>query len=107
MPDYNTYTPIYLQIMQNIKHAIVSGNWPPGGRVPPVRDLAASYQVNPNTMQRALTELEREGLVYSERTAGRFVTGDTGRIAGLRRACWVNSSVSLPLWAIRKRKSAG
>ena len=85
MPEYSAYAPIYLQIMQDIKKAIVSGSWPPGGRIPPVRELALQYQVNPNTMQRALAELEREGLLYTERTAGRFVTGDTDRIAALRR----------------------
>lgn len=85
MPEYSTYAPIYLQIMQDMKKAIVSGSWPPGGRIPSVRDLALQYQVNPNTMQRALAELEREGLLYAERTTGRFVTGDGDRIAALRR----------------------
>ncbi|MCI8361305.1 MAG: GntR family transcriptional regulator [Clostridiales bacterium] len=71
--------------MQDIKQAIVSGGWLPGGRIPSVRELALQYQVNPNTMQRALAELEREGLLYAERTAGRFVTKDGDRIAALRR----------------------
>ncbi len=85
MPEYSAYAPIYLQIMQDIKQAIVSGGWLPGGRIPSVRELALQYQVNPNTMQRALAELEREGLLYAERTAGRFVTKDGDRIAALRR----------------------
>ena len=50
--------PVYLQIMEQIRGAILAGEYPPGGRIPPVRDLAAQAQVNPNTMQRALLELE-------------------------------------------------
>ena len=68
--------PVYQQIMAAIRGAILKGELPPGGKVPSVRDLAAQAQVNPNTMQRALTELERDGLVYSQRTTGRFVTED-------------------------------
>ena len=72
--------PVYQQIMENIRGAVLRGELPPGGRVPSVRELAMQAQVNPNTMQRALTELERDGLVYSQRTAGRFVTEDTEMI---------------------------
>ena len=68
--------PIYLQIQEQIKLHIVSGRRPPGEKLPAVRDLAEEAAVNPNTMQRALTELEREGLVYAQRTSGRFVTED-------------------------------
>ena len=68
--------PIYAQLVEQIKQEIVSGGFPPGQRLPSVRDLATEAGVNPNTMQRALAELEREGLVYSQRTAGRFVTED-------------------------------
>lgn len=68
--------PIYVQIMNKIREAIASGELKPGDRVPSVRELAQEFEVNPNTMQRALTELEREGLLISERTAGRFVTKD-------------------------------
>ena len=57
--------PVYQQIMAAIRGAILKGELPPGGKVPSVRDLAAQAQVNPNTMQRALTELEREGLLVS------------------------------------------
>ena len=66
--------PIYVQIMNKIREAIASGELKPGDRVPSVRELAQDFEVNPNTMQRALTELEREGLLISERTSGRFVT---------------------------------
>ena len=68
--------PIYSQLVDRIKLAIVSGALPPGERLASVRDLATEAGVNPNTMQRALQELEREGLVFSQRTAGRFVTED-------------------------------
>ena len=74
--DYTPGIPIYLQIIEKIKAKIISGEWRAGDRVPPVRELSLSFGVNPNTMQRSLSELEREGLLYSERTAGRFVTAD-------------------------------
>ncbi len=70
--------PIYAQLMEQLKAGIVSGEFPPGGRLPSVRELAAEAGVNPNTMQRSLAELEREGLVVSQRTAGRFVTEEEG-----------------------------
>ena len=78
--------PIYSQLIQQIKQGIVSGQLPPGGRLPSVRDLAMEAGVNPNTMQWALQELEREGMVYSQRTAGRFVTEDVKLIDGAKRA---------------------
>ena len=76
--------PVYQQIMENIRGAVLRGELPPGGRVPSVRELAMQAQVNPNTMQRALTELERDGLVYSQRTSGRYVTEDRAAIAESR-----------------------
>ncbi len=66
--------PIYSQLVEQIKLGIVSGSFLPGERLASVRDMAAEAGVNPNTMQRALQELEREGMVYSQRTSGRFVT---------------------------------
>ena len=66
--------PIYSQLVEQIKLGIVSGNLLPGERLMSVRDMATEAGVNPNTMQRALQELERDGMVYSQRTAGRFVT---------------------------------
>jgi len=68
--------PIYAQLQEQIKLSIVSGLRPPGGKLPAVRDFAEEAAVNPNTVQRALMELEREGLVYAQRTNGRFVTED-------------------------------
>jgi len=68
--------PIYAQIVERLKAKILAGVYPPGGHLDSVRDMAAAAGVNPNTMQRALAELERTGLVYTQRTAGRFVTED-------------------------------
>ena len=78
--------PIYTQLIAQIKRGIVTGAFPAGGRLPSVRDLATEAGVNPNTMQRALAELERDGLVYSQRTAGRFVTEDKEMIETAKRA---------------------
>lgn len=78
--QFSNDAPIYSQLIEQVTVGIVSGAFPPGERLPSVRDLAVEAGVNPNTMQRALTELERDGLVYSQRTAGRFVTEDRGMI---------------------------
>lgn len=83
--EFSNDAPIYAQLIDQIKVGIVSGVFPPGERLPSVRDLATEAGVNPNTMQRALTELERDGLVYSQRTAGRFVTEDKAMIAVAKR----------------------
>ena len=78
--------PIYTQLVDQIKVAIVSGELPPGTRMPAVRELALEAGVNPNTMQRALQQLAREELVYTQRSAGRFVTEDTAVITRVREA---------------------
>ena len=83
--QFSNSAPIYAQLIEQIKMAIVSGEFPAGERLPSVRELAAETGVNPNTMQRAMAELERDGLVYSQRTAGRFVTEDGETIAAARR----------------------
>ena len=77
--------PIWLQLTESLTLDIVTGVYPPGGRLPPVRELAAEAGVNPNTMQRALAQLEADGLAVSNRTAGRLVTQDTAAINGVRR----------------------
>lgn len=77
--------PIYSQLVAQIKLAIVSGVYLPGERLAPVRELAMDAGVNPNTMQRALQELEREGMVYTQRTSGRFVTEDTTVIESAKK----------------------
>lgn len=66
--------PVYQQVMATVRGAILAGTFRPGDRIPSVRELAAQAQINPNTVQRALTELEREGLLKSGGTAGRTVT---------------------------------
>ena len=83
--QFSNEMPIYSQPVEQIKIGIVSGMFPPGERLPSVRDLATEAGVNPNTMQRAMTELERDGLVYSQRTAGRFVTEDHAVIQAAKR----------------------
>ena len=84
--QFSNDAPIYAQLIAQIKVGIVSGAFPPGDRLPSVRDLATEAGVNPNTMQRALTELERDGLVYSQRTTGRFVTEDKTMIETAKRS---------------------
>ena len=77
--------PIYTQLVDRFVQGIASGAMAPGARLSSVRDLATEAGVNPNTMQRALQELERQGLVYSQRPAGRYVTEDTERISSVRK----------------------
>lgn len=77
--------PIYTQLAEKLTQAILTGEFPPGGRMPAVRDLAAVAGVNPNTMQRAMAELEQGGLISTQRTAGRFVTDDTAVIEQARQ----------------------
>ncbi|MCI8622686.1 MAG: GntR family transcriptional regulator [Provencibacterium sp.] len=76
--------PIYIQLIEQIQMRIVSGQYPAGSKLPAVRDLAAEASVNPNTMQKALAELERDGLVHTQRTAGRFITEDHEMIRSIR-----------------------
>lgn len=78
--QFDNDMPIYTQLVGQIKFAIVSGELAPGARMMTVRELALEAGVNPNTMQRALQQLEREGLVYTQRSSGRFVTEDVGVI---------------------------
>ncbi|PYG87469.1 DNA-binding transcriptional regulator YhcF (GntR family) [Ruminiclostridium sufflavum DSM 19573] len=82
--DFSSNAPIYVQIMNEVKLKIVSGGWEPGQRLQSVRELAVEFSVNPNTMQRALSELERDGLLYTERTAGRYVSQDKTKISKAR-----------------------
>lgn len=84
--DFRNDLPIYSQLIEQIKLAIVSGVFTPGMRLNSVRDMAAEAGVNPNTLQRALQELERQGLVFSQRTSGRYVTEDTNVIEETKRA---------------------
>ena len=76
--------PIYLQLMEQISLAVMGGEYQPGERLPSVRELAASAGVNPNTMQRALLELEGMGLIRTQSTTGRFITDDAEAIGRIR-----------------------
>lgn len=76
--------PIYLQIIGHLEQMIASGLLTSGDRLPSVRELAGDAGVNPNTMQKALTELEKRGVVYSRRTTGRFVTDNPEKLRALR-----------------------
>lgn len=82
--ELNADRPIYLQLVDRIKLMIISGVYPPGERIPSVRELAADAAVNPNTMQRALAELEAQGLLVTLRTSGKTVTENGQRIWELR-----------------------
>ena len=82
--NLNSDRPIYAQILERIQMQIVSGVYQPGTKIPSVRELAADAGVNPNTMQKALAELERSGLVMTQRTSGRVVTEDLNMIKEIR-----------------------
>lgn len=83
--SFNSTTPIYIQITEHIRLSIAVGEYKAGDKLMSVRELAAEAEVNPNTMQKALSELEREGLLCTRRTAGRFITDDSSAIASLRK----------------------
>lgn len=84
--NLNSDRPIFMQLMEIIQLDIISGKYSCGDKLPSVRDLAAEAAVNPNTMQKALSELERNGLVYSKRTSGRFITEDNTVIEQLKQS---------------------
>ena len=77
--------PIYLQIIERVQMDIITGRYQPGDKLPSVRDLAQEAAVNPNTMQKALSELERSGLIYYQRTSGRFITEDKELIHQMKK----------------------
>jgi len=83
--DLSGDRPIWLQLTEQLTRQIVTGAYPPGSKLPPVRELAAQAGVNPNTMQRALAALEQSGLARADRTAGRLVTDDAGALEGARK----------------------
>ncbi len=82
--NLNSDRPIFIQLIEKIQIDIISGRYAPGDKLPSVRELAQKASVNPNTMQKALAELERTGLAYSQRTSGRFITEDIGMIERLK-----------------------
>ena len=87
MTDFHNKSPIYLQLMAEIKQKILAGIMAPGEKLPSVDE-----GVNPNTAQKALTQLEAEGLIYTNRTSGRFVTEDAALIRTVRQEFARNST---------------
>lgn len=83
--EFDAGVPIWSQLLDRFQRRIVSGDWTPGSQVPTVRDLAADFGVNPNTVQKALAELERTGLAETRRGLGRFVTADLSAIGRVGR----------------------
>lgn len=77
--------PVYIQLVEQLKSKIISGEFKAGEKIDSVRSLAEDAQVNPNTMQKALVELEREELVFSKRTSGRFVTDDKEKVKSMKK----------------------
>lgn len=77
--------PVYLQIKEQFRSAVLAGLYPPGSRIPSVRELAVTAKVNPNTMQRAMAELEQEGLLVGGGTLGKFVTEEQSIVDNLRQ----------------------
>ncbi len=77
--------PIFIQIIEHLEYDIVSGSLPPGAKVPSVRELASEAAIHPNTIQRALSEMERQGQMRTERTSGRYVTDDESVITSLKK----------------------
>lgn len=92
--EFDNNTPIYVQLVEQLRLEIISGQMGCGERLPSVRDLALAARVNPNTMQKALLELEEQGLIYTQRTNGKFVTEDEGLIARLKEqhACEITQN---------------
>ena len=84
METFDPNIPLYQQIVSLMKQGFVSGLYAPGAKIPSIRELALSFQVTPNTIQRALTILEQEGLIHTERTNGKYVTDDTQALSRLR-----------------------
>ena len=82
---FDNERPIYVQLVEKLRIEIVSGKLKSGERIPSVRELALTARVNPNTMQKALAELESEGLIYTERTNGKFVTDNKELIETIKR----------------------
>ncbi len=82
---FDNERPIYVQLVEKLRIEIVSGKLKDGERIPSVRELALTTKVNPNTMQKALAELENEGLIYTERTNGKFVTENKELIEKIKR----------------------
>lgn len=95
--------PVYTQLLEQIENRIISGEYPLGSKLPSVRELAAEAAVNPNTMQKALMELERNGLVYTQRTVGRYITEDAEKLKEIK----ANNAKELISEFLSKMKNIG
>ena len=84
--EFQDHLPIYAQLMDTLKRRIITGRYLPGEKLPSVRELAAEAGINPNTVQRAFSELEREGLIYTQRATGKYVTENADEIKSARLA---------------------
>ena len=84
--EFQDHLPIYAQLMDRLKRRIITGRYLPGEKLPSVRELAAEAGINPNTVQRAFSELEREGLIYTQRATGKYVTETADEIKSARQA---------------------
>lgn len=93
--EFDNNRPIYIQLLEDFKLKISSGDWKSGEKMDTVRNLAKIYGVNPNTVQRALQELEREGLAKSNRTTGRFITDDEELIEKIAKGAFYKSCDNL------------
>lgn len=82
--NFDNERPIYLQLVELLKKDIISGKYSPNEKIPSVREFAIKLQINPNTIQKSLQELENQGLIYTERTTGKFVTNDIIKIKKLK-----------------------
>ena len=83
--EFQDHLPIYAQLMDTLKRRIITGRYLPGEKLPSVRELAAEAGINPNTVQRAFSELEREGLIYTQRATGKYVTENADEIKTARQ----------------------
>ena len=81
---FDNQTPIYIQIIEIIKTEIITGKYALGQKLPSVRDFALQFDANPNTVQKALFELEEMGLIITERTSGKYVTCDENVLINLK-----------------------
>lgn len=84
--EFQDHLPIYAQLMDTLKRRIITGRYLPGEKLPSVRELAAEAGINPNTVQRAFSELEREGLIDTQRATGKYVTENADEIKSARQA---------------------
>ena len=83
---FDNKLPVYIQLLEQLKTAIVTGRFAPGEKLPSVRELALEAKLNPNTVQKALAELEAERLIYTERTNGKFVSTDKAVLENAKNA---------------------